>query len=55
MIPNLTHAEFVWSSYAIFLLVVAWQFLQPLLKRRSLITHLSEAIAERRAARRTQS
>ncbi|PKL94955.1 MAG: heme exporter protein CcmD, partial [Gammaproteobacteria bacterium HGW-Gammaproteobacteria-8] len=52
MIPELSHAGYVWSSYAIFTVVLAWQFLQPLLKRKKLLTQLTEAVAERRAARR---
>lgn len=55
MIPELTHAPFVWSSYALFAVVMAWQFLQPLLKRRKLIRNLEESIAERQAARRMTS
>ena len=55
MIPDISHAGYVWSSYAIFTIVMAWQFLQPLLKRRKILTQLSEAVAERRAARRMES
>jgi len=55
MIPELTHAPFVWSSYAIFVAVVAWQFAQPLIRRRRIEHQLREAIAERDAARRIRS
>lgn len=55
MIPDISHAGYVWSSYAIFATVMMWQFLQPLLKRRKLLAQLTEAVAERRAARRLAS
>jgi len=55
MIPEFTHAPFVWSSYGLFVVVMAWQFLQPMLRRRKLIRSLEESIAERRAARRMAS
>lgn len=55
MIPEISHAAYVWSSYAIFTIVMAWQFLQPLLKRRKILNQLHEAVAERRAARRMES
>jgi len=55
MLPEISHAEYVWSSYAIFTAVIVWQFLQPLIRRRRLLGHLAEAAAERRAARRIES
>jgi len=55
MIPELSHAGYVWSSYAIFAAVLAWQFLQPFMKRKRLLSQLNEALAERRAARRIAS
>lgn len=55
MIPELTHAPFVWSSYAIFVAVAAWQFAQPLIRRRRIRHELLEAFAEREAARRMKS
>jgi len=54
MIPELSHAVYVWSSYAVFAVIVAWQFLQPLIRRRRLVRSMIEAEAERRAARRNQ-
>jgi heme exporter protein CcmD len=54
MIPEITHAQYVWSSYAVFAVIVGWQFIQPLLRRKRLITNLLEAEAERRAAARSQ-
>lgn len=55
MIPELSHAEYVWSSYAFFGAIVAWQFLQPLLRRRRLIDSMIEAEAERMAAARNKA
>ncbi len=55
MIPELTHASYVWTSYGIFAAVVAWQFIQPLIHRRRLESQLREMYAERDAARRLQS
>jgi len=55
MIPDISHAQYVWSSYAIFAVIVGWQFVQPLIRRKRLITHLFEAEAERRAAARSPS
>ena len=52
MIPELTHASYVWASYAIFAVIVAWQFIQPLIRRKRLTDAIFEAEAERRAARR---
>lgn len=54
MIPELSHASYVWSSYSIFAAIVAWQFVQPLLRRKRLINSMIEAEAERRAAGRAQ-
>lgn len=42
MIPELEYAIYVWSSYGIFALVVAWQALQPMLYRRRLMAELRE-------------
>ena len=55
MIPELTHASYVWTSYGIFAAVVAWQFAQPLIHRRKLENQLREMHAERAAARRAKS
>lgn len=54
MIPELSHASYVWSSYSIFGVIVAWQFLQPMLRRKRLIKSMIEAQAERRAAEGNQ-
>ncbi|MGY6630496.1 MAG: heme exporter protein CcmD [Wenzhouxiangella sp.] len=42
MFPELEYASFVWSSYGIFAVVVAWQILQPVLYRRRLMAELRE-------------
>jgi len=52
MIPELSHASYVWASYSIFGAIVVWQFLQPLLRRKQLVNSMIEAEAERRAAGR---
>ncbi len=54
MIPEITHAQYVWTSYAIFALIVGWQFVQPLVRRKRLVTNMIEAEAERRAAERSR-
>lgn len=54
MIPELSHAGYVWSSYLIFAVIVAWQFIQPLIRRKRLVNSMLEAEAERRAAQRTR-
>lgn len=50
MIPELSHASYVWTSFAIFGAIVAWQFIQPLLRRKRLINSMMDAEAERAAA-----
>lgn len=45
MIPQFEYAVFVWGSYGIFAAVVAWQFIQPKLRRRRLQAELREEIA----------
>ncbi|MDT8437981.1 MAG: heme exporter protein CcmD [Wenzhouxiangellaceae bacterium] len=55
MIPELTHAPYVWSSYGLFAVIFAWQFLQPMIKRSRLIDELKQAAEERRAAGSVQS
>ena len=55
MIPELSHASYVWTSYSIFGVMVAWQFLQPLLRRKQLIKSMIEAETERRAAGRNKT
>lgn len=51
MIPDFEYAAFVWSSYLVFAVVVAWQVLQPLLRRRRIRKQLAEQLEEQRAAR----
>lgn len=55
MIPELSHASYVWSSYAIFGAIVVWQFLQPLMRRKHIVDSMIEAEAERRAAGRSRA
>ena len=55
MIPELSHASYIWASYAIFGAIVAWQFIQPLVRRKQLIKSMIEAEAERRAAGRNKT
>lgn len=42
MIPQLDYAFYVWTSYGLFALIMAWQFLQPHLRRRRIIAELRE-------------
>jgi len=55
MIPELSHAPYVWTSYSIFVAIVVWQFLQPLLRRKRIVNSMIEAQAERRAAGRNKA
>jgi len=55
MIPELSHAPYVWASYGIFAAIVGWQFFQPMLRRKRLIDSMLEAEAERRAVARPQA
>lgn len=47
MIPELGYAFYVWSSYGLFAVVVGWQFLQPMLRRRRIHAELREELALR--------
>ncbi|MEE4638073.1 MAG: heme exporter protein CcmD [Wenzhouxiangella sp.] len=42
MIPEFEYAPYVWTSYGIFAIIVAWQVIQPLMKRRRLKAELRE-------------
>lgn len=42
MIPQLDYAFYVWSSYGLFTLTMAWQFLQPRFRRRRILAELRE-------------
>ncbi|MDT8410043.1 MAG: heme exporter protein CcmD [Wenzhouxiangellaceae bacterium] len=50
MIPEFSHPAYVWSSYGIFMLIMLWQWAQPLIRRRKVLSNLREAQAEQRAA-----
>lgn len=45
MIPQFEFAAFVWTSYAIFAIIVAWQIVQPILRRRRLEAEIREELA----------
>ncbi|MGY6552907.1 MAG: heme exporter protein CcmD [Wenzhouxiangella sp.] len=45
MIPQFEFAAFVWTSYAIFAIIVGWQILQPILRRRRLEAEIREELA----------
>lgn len=45
MIPQFEFAAFVWTSYAIFAIIVVWQILQPILRRRRLEAEIREELA----------
>ena len=42
MIPAFGYAPYVWTSYGIFAIIVAWQVLQPIIKRQRLKAELRE-------------
>lgn len=54
MLPEYTHPVHVWSSYAIFAVIVLWQYLQPRWRRRRLLREIRQQIEERRLAREAQ-
>lgn len=54
MIPELNYAAFVWSSYGVFAIVCAWQFLAPLIRRRRLVRQIREQIQEQQALQNLQ-
>ncbi len=45
MIPQFEFAAFVWTSYAIFAIIVAWQIIQPIWRRRRLEAEIREEMA----------
>ncbi len=45
MIPQFEYAGFVWTSYAIFAIIIAWQVLQPIIKRKRLEAEIREELA----------
>ncbi|MEE4304153.1 MAG: heme exporter protein CcmD [Wenzhouxiangella sp.] len=45
MIPQLDYAFYVWSSYGLFAVIMAWQFIQPRVRRRRIIAELQEELA----------
>lgn len=45
MIPQFEFAVFVWTSYAIFAIIVAWQIIQPIMRRRRLEAEIREELA----------
>ncbi|RFF32041.1 heme exporter protein CcmD [Wenzhouxiangella sediminis] len=45
MIPQLDYAFYVWSSYGLFAAIMAWQFIQPRVRRRRIIAELREELA----------
>lgn len=51
MIPEFEYAAFVWSSYLLFAIVMIWQILQPVLRRRRIKKRLLEQLEEQQAAR----
>ncbi|MEM7054239.1 MAG: heme exporter protein CcmD [Pseudomonadota bacterium] len=55
MIPDFEYAAFVWSSYLVFALVMTWQVVQPMLRRRRIKKQLLEQFEEQQAARLMQN
>jgi len=42
MIPQLDYAFYVWTSYGLFAVIMAWQFIQPRVRRRRILAELRE-------------
>jgi len=42
MIPDFEYAFYVWTSYGIFAVVIAWQFIQPRLRKRRIEAEVRE-------------
>jgi heme exporter protein CcmD len=47
MIPEFEYAAYVWSSYAIFTVVIAWQAAVPFFRKRRMLAELREEQALR--------
>ncbi len=45
MIPDFEYGFYVWTSYAVFALVIGWQIIQPLARRRRILAELREELA----------
>ncbi len=45
MIPEFSYAPYVWSSYGLFAVIVAWQAIVPIVRRRRLLAELAEEAA----------
>lgn len=42
MIPQLDYAFYVWTSYGLFAVIMAWQYIQPRLRRKRILAELRE-------------
>ncbi len=42
MIPDFEYAFYLWTSYGIFAAVIAWQFVQPRLRKRRIEAEVLE-------------
>ncbi len=42
MIPEFNYASYIWSSYGLFVVVVAWQLVVPRLRRQRILAELRE-------------
>ena len=45
MIPQFDYAFYLWTSYAVFAVVIGWQVIQPRLRRRRILAELREEMA----------
>ena len=45
------YAQYVWPAYAVFVLVLAWDWFAPLFRRRQLLKELRGRLARERARR----
>jgi heme exporter protein CcmD len=47
MIPEFGYAFYIWTSYGVFAAVIAWQIIQPLMRRQRIFAELREEAALR--------
>lgn len=45
------YAQYVWPAYAVFMLVLAWDWFAPLFRRRQLLKEMRGRLARERARR----
>ncbi len=55
MIPVFEYAAYVWGSYLVFAVVVGWQIVQPVIRRKRIQRQLAEQYEEMQAAGLTEA